>query len=205
MPVGGGNGGLGVGPSVEIRREKGGGLGMQTPGPMVGSFGEQQDVGMMGMAYGGNGVDAMGDVGREGEPIVVSVGLAQRMRKGRRVSSSDGDSDLEEDEEEGEGVIYPLEHFTLDIFVFNQSSRTRRFEVSYPDPRRRRRVFKGEEYGFGFDERKAAVSAEPGVIPLDNRVRVGYDAFGSLAIFTYSLLATARCVLRRANPCAWNL
>ncbi|KAF8868627.1 hypothetical protein BD779DRAFT_1593722 [Infundibulicybe gibba] len=58
------------------------------------------------------------------------------------------------------GTIFPRDYFTLDIFVFNQSTWTRRFEVSWPDARHSR----GQGAGGG---------GNPGVISLDNRVRVG--------------------------------
>ncbi len=53
-------------------------------------------------------------------------------------------------------------NFTLDIFVYNRSRWTRRFEVSCPDRRHRRR--KGEE---------GKAASTPGVLPLENRVRIG--------------------------------
>ena len=64
--------------------------------------------------------------------------------------------------------IYPHDEFTLDVFVFNQSSWTRRFEVSYPglDRRRRKLVQSGVSVGKVGD-------AGAGIVPLDNRVRVG--------------------------------
>ncbi|OJT14529.1 hypothetical protein TRAPUB_8932 [Trametes pubescens] len=153
-----------VGPSVEIRRERGGGV-PQTPGPTVGGFGAitggfqamqslQNTVGDLRTVSGA--VDGDGDEDRSGEPIVVSVGLlspnlaTSRQTKGKANAA---------------GRLYPLDQFTLDIFVFNQSSWTRRFEVSYPEERRRRR--KTREGGLkGGDH-------PPGFIPLENRVRVG--------------------------------
>jgi hypothetical protein len=94
-----------------------------------------------------------------GENIVVSVGLLS----GGGV--------------EGEGLlghekIYPLDSFTLDIFVFNQSTWTRRFEVSCPEKRRRRRG--GAQtgvYGGGGDI--ARKLGYPGVLPMNKRVRIG--------------------------------
>ncbi|KII92192.1 hypothetical protein PLICRDRAFT_36980 [Plicaturopsis crispa FD-325 SS-3] len=120
-----------VGPSVEIRRERGGPGGAQTPGPTV-----------MGATFGERGLmDAMEEEG--GEPIVVSVGLMPLARRKRHP-----------------GRIFPLDQFTLDIFVFNKSSWTRRFEVTFPERRGRRREM--EKPGAG-----------PGLLPLENRVRVG--------------------------------
>ena len=66
--------------------------------------------------------------------------------------------------------MYSLEQFTLDIFVFNQSSWTRRFEVSYPEERRRRRKTKKDRAKEGGE---GGESRPPGIIPLENRVRIG--------------------------------
>ncbi|RDX43196.1 hypothetical protein OH76DRAFT_1447364 [Lentinus brumalis] len=153
-----------VGPSVEIRRERGGSL-PQTPGPTVGGFSaftgmdpmrvlkQQQEQPLDPNSTGH-------DVG--GEPIVVSVGLLpaphhrDRDRGGKKAAHHHA------------GELYPLNHFTLDIFVFNQSSWTRRFEVSYPDERRRRRKAKKEREAGGRGD-----LPPPGIIPLENRVRIG--------------------------------
>ncbi|KAI0065986.1 hypothetical protein BV25DRAFT_1989048 [Artomyces pyxidatus] len=56
--------------------------------------------------------------------------------------------------------IHPHDQFTLDIFVFNQSAWTRRLEVGCRERRRRRQ---GRGKG----------TAGPGIVPLENRVRVG--------------------------------
>ena len=88
----------------------------------------------------------------EGEPIVVSVGLIHK-----------GLKDAER--------IYPLETFTLDIFVFNKSSWTRRFEISFPDRRDRR---KQQEIDSGGTRMKGFWDGEkPGILPLENRIRIG--------------------------------
>ncbi|KAJ6490309.1 TRAPP trafficking subunit Trs65-domain-containing protein [Mycena vitilis] len=147
-------GGGAVGRSVEIRRERGtamgnGSMGVPpTPGPVVSVGG------------GGGGFFGVGPSGvRSGEAIVVSVGLvASGVHKaggnlGKAISGgSDGD---------GLHRIYPLDHFTLDVFVFNQSEWTRRFEVTCPDRRRGRARNPGEK------------APSPGIVPLDNRVRIG--------------------------------
>ncbi|KAG0700370.1 TRAPP trafficking subunit Trs65-domain-containing protein [Suillus ampliporus] len=136
------------GPSVDIRRERG--LGMtaaipQTPGPTIvgGAFDPAQDTPVNG-----------------GEPIIVSVGLLPPL-SGSASSRK----------------IYPCDQFTLDIFVFNQSSWTRRFEISCPDPdRRRRRKIEQEKAARGGKttmEELKSVMTPPGVLPLQNRVRVG--------------------------------
>ncbi|KAG2127463.1 TRAPP trafficking subunit Trs65-domain-containing protein [Suillus bovinus] len=136
------------GPSVEIRRERG--LGMtgaspQTPGPTIvgGIIDPTRDTPVTG-----------------GEPIIVSIGLLPPP------SSSAASRKL-----------YPCDQFTLDISVFNQSSWTRRFEISCPDPdRRRRRKIEQEKAARGGKttiEELQSVMMPPGILPLQNRVRVG--------------------------------
>lgn len=84
-------------------------------------------------------------------PIVVSVGL---LRSGGG-SLSD--------------TIYPFDVFSLEIFVFNRSERTRRLEVSHFGGERRKR-HSSMPPGMNTDYD----SSEPvGLIPLENRVRVG--------------------------------
>ncbi|KAF9227179.1 hypothetical protein BS17DRAFT_775073 [Gyrodon lividus] len=143
------------GPSVEIRRERGAGVMTavpQTPLPTVveNQFNSQQEP----------------MPASSGEPIVVSVGL---------LPTESGDS---KKDRFGQRKIYPSDGFTLDIFVYNQSSWTRRFEVSYPDADRRRRKAeqnKAAQRSGGkvtLEEFKASI-VPPGVLPLQNRVRVG--------------------------------
>ncbi|KAH9892416.1 TRAPP trafficking subunit Trs65-domain-containing protein [Cubamyces lactineus] len=144
-----------VGPSVEIRRERGGSL-PQTPGPTVGGFGA--------ITGGFQGMQPVpmpsekrsSQVDGANEPIVVSVGLLSPQAV--IAKSANGKA-------HHAGRLYPLDQFTLDIFVFNQSSWTRRFEVSYPEERRRRR--KAKEGG------QKGELHPPGIIPLENRVRIG--------------------------------
>lgn len=135
------------GPSVEIRRERG--LGMtaaipQTPGPTI---------------VGGEFDPARDTPVTGGEPIIVSVGL---LPPPGSVASR---------------KLYPCDQFTLDIFVFNQSSWTRRFEVSCPDPdRRRRRKIEQEKASRGGKttiEELKSVMTPPGILSLQNRVRIG--------------------------------
>ncbi|EJF65622.1 hypothetical protein DICSQDRAFT_178131 [Dichomitus squalens LYAD-421 SS1] len=136
-----------VGPSVEIRRERGGNI-PQTPGPTVGGFGGLTINPMNALQQAGETASIDGS----GEAVVVSVGLLPSPgRAGKKPHT---------------GELYPLDQFTLDIFVFNQSSWTRRFEVSYPEERRRRR--KAKERGDGLREVRP-----PSIIPLQNRVRIG--------------------------------
>ncbi|KAI6131607.1 TRAPP trafficking subunit Trs65-domain-containing protein [Pisolithus croceorrhizus] len=93
------------------------------------------------------------------EPIIISVGL----------TPNDGPS-----EQPGQRKISVPDVFTLDIFIFNQSSWTRRFEVGYPnaDLDQRRKVVKDGKSMIALDELKSTVTP-PGVLPLQNRVRVG--------------------------------
>ena len=135
-----------VGPTVDMRRDRGtmGAGSVPTPGLTVPGFPSNVEVSAE--------IENRAEAG--GQPIVVSVGLLPTIREGttkckRRTS----------------GDIYPLDQFTLDIFVFNQSSWTRRFEVSHPDERRKRRKGKGDG--------KKSDGGSLGILPLENRVRIG--------------------------------
>ncbi|PPQ70667.1 hypothetical protein CVT25_010769 [Psilocybe cyanescens] len=146
-----------VGLSVEIRRERGvpadfgAGAPPPTPLPFVsGAFGEQKMLAKL------QGASA------SGESIVVSVGLMP-------LPYERGDG---KDLVLGPGKIYPLDIFTLDIFVFNQSLWPRRFEVTCPEKRRRRRG--GAEMGvYDGGSDAARKMGYPGVLPLDSRIRIG--------------------------------
>ncbi|KAJ7241923.1 TRAPP trafficking subunit Trs65-domain-containing protein [Mycena haematopus] len=179
--------GVGAGPmgrSVEIRRERGMAMGIgavgvpPTPGPVVsvgggvgggffglgasasesGGFREEDEYEHEGR---GHDRDEPGAV-RSGEAIVVSVGLvASGVRRlggnlGKTLDGKQGD-ELHR--------IYPLDRFTLDVFVFNQSEWTRRFEVTCPDRRRGR--------GRSLNLNPGEKTPSPGIVPLDNRVRIG--------------------------------
>jgi hypothetical protein len=140
---------------VEIRRERGLGLhasnnAPSTPLPLVsGAFGEQKML------------SKLQNASASGESIVVSVGLLP-------VS----DPRMEKEIMLGPGKIYPLDVFTLDIFVFNQSLWPRRFEVTCPDRRRRRRG--GAEMGvYDGGGEAARKMGYPGVLPMESRVRIG--------------------------------
>ncbi|KAG1752833.1 hypothetical protein EDB19DRAFT_2035408 [Suillus lakei] len=93
------------GPSVEICREHG--LGM--------TAGITQTPGPT--IVGGTFDPAQDHPATGGESIIVSVGLLPPAS----VSAASR-------------KLYPCDHFTLDIFVFNQNSWTRRFEISCPGP-----------------------------------------------------------------------
>lgn len=128
-----------VGPSVDIRRQRGAaGSVPPTPGPLIPGAFNDQR--------------GLPNLGEAGESVVVSVGLLP-------VIGHDG---------EDKGRIYPFDTFTLDIFVFNQSTWPRRFEVTCPKKRRNKRT-EGEPEQSG----SAAKIGYPGVLPLDSRVRIG--------------------------------
>ncbi|KAF8177678.1 TRAPP trafficking subunit Trs65-domain-containing protein [Pholiota molesta] len=150
-----------AGLSVEIRRERGVGaeygLGAlpQTPLPFVsGAFGEQTMLAKLQQA------------GASGENVIVSVGLLPPSALTARDGGAAEMAGL------GLGKIYPLDVFTLDIFVFNQSLWPRRFEVTCPERRRRRRG--GEETGvYDGGSEAARKMGYPGVLPLQSRIRIG--------------------------------
>lgn len=141
------------GPSIEIKRERGMGIMAavpHTPLPTVSNtqFDSRREPQLV----------------PSGEPIVVSVGL---------LPADSGDS-----YPFGQRKIHPSDQFTLDIFVYNQSSWTRRFEVSYPNTDRRQRKTEqsmpmlGSKAKDVLEELKASI-APPGILPLQNRVRIG--------------------------------
>lgn len=142
-----------VGKSIDIKRARGSLIDRApaTPLPFVsGAFGEQKMLAKL------------QDSSNTGENVVVSVGLLPIPHQ----------SHTSKELHLGPGKIYPLQVFTLDIFVFNQSSWPRRFEVTCPERRRRRRggteasVYDGGTEG-------ARKMGYPGVLPLDSRVRIG--------------------------------
>lgn len=72
---------------------------------------------------------------------------------------------------EDQAHIYPLDEFSLEIFVFNQSPYLRTLEATYPDHKRRR------------EEKQTLLSTAsadlwkpepPGFVPLEGKVRIGY-------------------------------
>ncbi|KAG8214083.1 TRAPP trafficking subunit Trs65-domain-containing protein [Butyriboletus roseoflavus] len=141
------------GPSVEIKRERGTGMMTavpQTPFPTV--LNTQFDTRQEPLPV------------PSGEPVVVSVGLL--------LAESDDGYPF------GQKRIYPSDQFTLDIFVYNQSSWTRRFEISYPNVDRQEwkmaqnKAASGSR-GRSYVEELTTSVAPPGILPLQNRVRVG--------------------------------
>jgi len=130
---------------VEPRRERGTtAMSPQTPGPrMFGSFFPDGTT--------------LPEEPDDGEPIVVSAGLIPRTG----LPNPD--------------VIYTLDTFGIEIFVFNRSERTRRFEVSYSDKRRRRQhtVAGYEGNAAGNIPNELGGRHTPGLLPLDDRIRIG--------------------------------
>ena len=143
-----------VGPAVELPRQRGAGTSKgaaSTPGPWVtGAFGEQKMY------------TQLQNAGQSGEAIVVSVGLLPVESTKRNRQEGEGILGL--------GKIYPTDRFTLDIFVFNQSTWTRRFEITCPD-RPRRRKTEADRYDGASGAAKMGLI---GILPMDSRVRIGY-------------------------------
>ncbi|TFK73162.1 hypothetical protein BDN72DRAFT_814997 [Pluteus cervinus] len=176
-----------VGPSVEIRRERGHGFGPEgalsprTPGPSLpGGFGEPSAMNQLKSAED------------SGESVVVSVGLLPpsyfALTRGSTKSKL-GPNNINGDLTSSvNGVekgrisdrIYPMDYFALDIFVFNQSMWPRRFEITCPDRRKRRKkggVDVGRAYGTpvaaGIGGNEVKKVDYPGILPLDYRIRIG--------------------------------
>ena len=161
-----------VGPSVEVRRNRAsmpatvGNLPMMhmqqgqpgTPVPHVpAAYGEQRMI------------NKLMNSGASGENVVVSVGLLPVIERGAVGLEEVGGLSAEL---LGHDKIYPLDTFTLDIFVFNQSTWTRRFEVTCPEKRRRRRG--GAQTGvYGGGGEGVKKMGYPGVLPMTKRVRIG--------------------------------
>jgi len=141
------------------------------------------------------------------DTVVVSVGLLNVSRNGgadmggkrKGWSSEDiqvlkdgGDEEAEVDGRSNQGYhhhhrrrevgpvgkIYPLDSFTLDIFVFNKSDRTRRFEISYFEWRRKRKGGGGPGVDQEQEQDRGGVGTVnkmgyPGIVPLEGQVRIG--------------------------------
>lgn len=119
------------------------------------------------------------------DPVVVSVALLSPVRG--NVYDEDGFAVVGGGKHAGLGEedrIYPLDVFSLEIFVFNQSPVTRRFEVGFPDRKRmraeRRSLAAAMLAGVGGDAQHKIVGdaisrlgSQAGIMPLENRIRVG--------------------------------
>ena len=113
----------------------------------------------------------------ERERIVVSVGMHGGAGAGAGA---------------GARRLVPHDEFALDVFVFNQSVWTRRFEVSVWERRRRR-----QGYAHGAS---AAAGGGPGILPLESRVRVGCVRC-TCPVFVFLTAMTGRCDRLRASLC----
>ena len=83
------------------------------------------------------------------EPVIVSVEV---LLLGRREST----------EASSKNLIFPDDKFMMDVFLFNKSPWMRQFEVIHPDSRTSRKA--DGQVG----------SKRSGVIPLENRIQVGW-------------------------------
>jgi len=72
------------------------------------------------------------------------------------------------------GRLIPYDEFVLDIFVFNQSAWTRRFEVTFLERRRRRHgQTEGRENRYSLLREETIGPSGSGIMSLESRVRVG--------------------------------
>jgi hypothetical protein len=149
-----------VGPSVETRRERGSGFGPSSAGlPMSPAPGGDGKAPLVEQAVSNKVLDKLDN----GESIVVSVRLM-----------SPRDREDWRDDEDIEEKIFPLSKFTIEVFVFNRSTWTRRFELSCPSAARMKRKERiMSQYGYDtVDDGKNKLDY-PGILPVDNRVRIG--------------------------------
>ncbi|KZT60664.1 hypothetical protein CALCODRAFT_480554 [Calocera cornea HHB12733] len=94
----------------------------------------------------------------ESEPVLVSVALQYPQRgKGRAADREDKAS------------IEPLDTFSLEIFVFNQSTAPRKLVVSYPTARARA----GSTDGTGLEDAEKVQKDRSGFLPLENQKTIG--------------------------------
>ena len=119
------------------------------------------------------------------DPVVVAIALLSPVRG--NVYDEDALGAVGGGKHAGLGEedrIYPLDVFALEIFVFNQSPVTRRFEVGFPDRKRmrveRRGLAAAMLAGTGGDVQHKVVGdaisrlgSQAGIMPLENRIRVG--------------------------------
>ena len=159
--------GSSVGKLVEPHRDRrmspGGAMMPSTPGPSV---------------YGVSISERLANMEPYSEPVVVSVSLltpSQATDDRGRVRENGAKKDW----------IYPLDIFALEIFVFNQSPVTRRFEVAFPDRKRHRKQLLEDRRRSLMQEATRSsnhrlvgdavsrIGSQAGIIPLENRIRVG--------------------------------
>ncbi|KAF7762094.1 hypothetical protein Agabi119p4_8687 [Agaricus bisporus var. burnettii] len=175
-----------IGPNVEARRWRGSttlGGGVEPPTPVphqydTGGFANEQQRVLMRQTPTHEFSD------NNSESIVVSVGLLDVIKSGGVGPRKEGREEHEEEEEEeevelGPGRIYPLDSFTLDIFVFNKSEKIKRFEISCFERRRRRgggeqnQSNGGGGGGGGSAGGAGGKMGYPGILPMESRVRIG--------------------------------
>jgi hypothetical protein len=146
-----------TGPTVELPRERRlGNYNPNTSTPMPWVAGTYVEHNMS---------EELQNAEESGEAIVVFVGLLPV--ESRKQNKQGGETTS------GPGRIHPTDRFTLDIFVFNQSTWTRRFEITCPDRRRRRKSEGGRYDG----TRKMGLV---GILPMDARVRIGWAFIRSM-------------------------
>lgn len=128
-------------------------------------------------AYGATVSEKLMSMEPYSEPVVVSVALLSPLQ-----------ATSEKEHRRALGVkkdwIYPLDIFALEIFVFNQSPVTRRFEVSFPDKKRYRKQLAEDKRRSALQEGPytnhrmvgdalSRIGSQAGILPLENRIRIG--------------------------------
>ncbi|KAG8834164.1 hypothetical protein FRC17_009424 [Serendipita sp. 399] len=127
-------------------------------------------------AYGASIPERLANLEPYADPVVVSVALLPPSEATGGSRKAEG---LKKD------WIYPLDIFALEIFVFNQSPVTRRFEVAFPDKKRHRRQLMDIKRRSNFQEGPSSnhrlvgdalsrIGSQAGILPLENRIRIGY-------------------------------
>ncbi|KIM34154.1 hypothetical protein M408DRAFT_5489 [Serendipita vermifera MAFF 305830] len=130
------------------------------------------------LAYGTSISERLANMEPYSEPVVVSVSL---------LTPNQATDNLDRARKTGprKDWIYPLDIFALEIFVFNQSPVTRRFEVALPDRKRhRRQLLEDKRRSLMQDGTSSSnhrligdalsrIGSQAGIIPLENRIRVG--------------------------------
>lgn len=127
-------------------------------------------------AYGNTLSERITNMEPYSEPVIVSVALLSP-------SQTTGHRDPRRNTGPKKDWIYPLDIFALEIFVFNQSPVTRRFEVSLPDRKRHRKQILEDKRRSGAEgpltnhrlvgEALSRMGSQAGIIPLENRIRIG--------------------------------
>lgn len=129
-----------------------------------------------GSTYGSTIPERLMNMEPYAEPVVVSVALLSP-------SQTTGHLNPQRNEGPKKNWIYPLDIFALEIFVFNQSPVTRRFEVSLPDRKRhRKQMIEDKRRSIQntqltnhrlVGEALSRIGSQAGIIPLENRIRIG--------------------------------